>query len=141
MPRAGVDPCLICNEVKCRCGRPAKPQAPKKRKAAQPRVALPVQEPVPPVPEPVAEPSSIPDPWDDAPAPKEAARAAMKARAARSRGPARARVSDHDPTQDAIRALAPILHPDERHKYGALINRHTDVSIRAAVWRQGRANA
>ena len=141
MPKNTVDPCIICSEIKCRCGKPARLLTPKKRRAAQPRVALPVQESVPPAPEPVAEPSSTPDPWDDAPVAKDAARAAMKARAARSRPAQSARVLDHDPTEDAIRALAPILHPDDRSKFSHLINRHSDVSIRAATWRQGRANA
>lgn len=141
MPRNAVDACILCEQIKCRCGRPAKPVAPRKRRAPAAPVAPPTQAPVPPAPEPVQQVPSTPDPWDDAPVPKEAARAAMKARAARSRATQPARVSDHDPTEDAIRALAPILHRDEVTKYDALIHRRSEVNVRAAIWRQKRSSA
>lgn len=141
MPKNAVDACIICGEVKCCCGKPARLPTPKRKRApAAPAAALPLPSP-PPEDQPVQQASSEPDPWDDAPTVKESARAAMKARAARSRQPQPARVTTADPIEAAIKVLLPILHPDDRVKYGKLANQHSDVSLRAATWRQRRTNA
>lgn len=137
MPRNAVDTCIICGEVKCRCGRPERPKTPKSRKA-QPRAVPPptTAATLLPSPEPAVEPSSTFDPTVAPHPAKAAVRAAMKARAARSQPASPAAPTAHDPTEEAIRVLMPILHPDERAKHSALVTRHSPASVRAAVWRQ-----
>jgi len=135
-----AEPCLICEQIGCRCGKPPKAEKPARKRVPRTPAAPAAPEPAV-VREPVQQVPVTPSPVDDPAPPKQSARAAMKARAARSRPAQPARVVGHDPTEAAIRALAPILHPDDRAKFSHLINRHSDVTIRAATWRQRRYNA
>jgi hypothetical protein len=143
------DPCLICDEVNCRCGKAPKPEkvvrkrSPKKAQPAAPA----------PDPEPVQQVASEPHPLDAPPAPKASARAAMKARAARSRTPAPVAPTpapvvqvkqvptsaEPDVMQDAIRALEPILAYEEKVTHAKVLARTTS-SDRAAAWRERRAS-
>lgn len=140
MPRTRVpDPCLICSEVNCSCGKPAKePKAPKVARKRAPKVEAPAAPAVPP--EPVQQAPVLAHPIDAAPTAKADARAAMKARAARSR--ATSATPDPDRVMDeAIRALAPILSEDEKKNHAHVLWAiPTSPSDRALAWRQRRAS-
>lgn len=138
MAKNALDPCIICEQLKCRCGKP--PEAPKvtkprkrspKPEAAVPPAAVPQQ--------PVEQPSSTEDPLAGITTQKASARAAMKARAARS-NPARPAIPAPPPRdevmEDAIRACAPIMAGDEKPKYGNILwDRPSEIDQRALAWK------
>ncbi len=136
MARAVAEPCILCEQIKCSCGKPA--PAPKTTRKRAPKV----EAAVPPVavsPQPVEQPTSTVAPWDEPQPVKQSARAAMKARAARSTVPAPT-VEQGDPIMEtAIRNVAPLLAPDERNKYAHLAVRATPVANRADAWKQRKA--
>jgi hypothetical protein len=129
--------CMFCSPDQACDMHTPKPKAVKPRKTAA-KVTVPVEEPPAPV-----TPLSV-DPPRVTRSPKADVHAAMRASIKASAAPAPPPVPAVTDTtmDDAIRALAPILHPIERRTYEAIINAPSSVKIRAARWRERvRGNA
>lgn len=137
-----VEECILCESIPCVCGKaapkPKKPAAPRKAKAEPAIKAAPV---VKTEEIDLATPSS-----------KVNAFAAMKAAAkpidrqvpdsvASSAGPAGSAISSADEKavfDQAVRVLAPILHPVERAKYRDVIESEPTIEERRRAWRTRR---
>jgi hypothetical protein len=158
MVRRVPDPCIICEQVACRCGKPPKAErVPRKRAPKTPAPAPVSAEPVQAhtcswctaeeraAGMPCACQAEVvplePHPLDSTPTLKASARDAMRARAARSRAAQPVADEGDRVTEDAIRALAPILHSDERTKHAAVLTKPSSIHARAMAWRQRRLNA
>lgn len=131
--RPVFESCMLCGELPCVCIK-----APKAKAAPKPRKAP--AKPTPQVEEPPAPVAAL---SDDPPMPpttrKAAVRAAMRAHVRGVEAPPAAPVPVlvSDPVMDdAIRALAPILHPIERRAYDAVLNAPSSIQSRAAAWRE-----
>lgn len=150
--RPVFESCMFCGQLPCACIKAPKAKAvPKPRKTAAPK-----PEPFtgPPkcswctpeeraagmpcacnAPAPVA---ALPDdPPMPPPTRKAAVRAAMRAHVSSPApvAPAPEPVISDPVMEDAIRALAPILHPVERRRHDAVLNSPSAVRQRAAAWR------
>lgn len=128
--KASVDSCMFCGEEPCDMHKPTEKPArtPRKRSTKTPPMAV-VEAPiVAPVPD---------DPPMPAAPPRAALHAAMRARVKAPTGQPTPDLAAPDPvTDDAIRALAPILHPDEKRNRRAVLEQPRTVQIRAKVWRE-----
>lgn len=132
MPRLSkVDPCLICGEVPCECSAGTKKATGRRVRAAEPEAVVPVSVPVPTPPRP-----SMRDKM------KAAAAAAPPRAISAGAVPAREQSPQLPPDPDpnlvlasALRALEPILHPEEKEKYRALLGSGPTNAERAAFWR------
>lgn len=130
--RPVFESCMFCGQLPCACIKAPKAKAaPKPRKS--PAKAVPKVE-EPPVP---SAPLS-----DDPPVPtrsrRAGARAAMRAHVSSPAPvvPAPVVPVEADPImEDAIRALAPILHPIERRTHDAILTTPSSIQSRAAAWR------
>ncbi len=137
------DDCMLCGECPCTCKRPPKKVAAKKppKKAATPVPAVAEAPEVAPPVTPVT-PTVTPTP----PAPRPDPRAAMRAAAARGRAvtpsaqtaPAAASHVTDTVMEDAIRALAPILHHVEKVAHRHVLAANKASAERAAAWRERR---
>jgi hypothetical protein len=121
------------------CGdEPCDMHAPKEKAPPKPRKRAPKAEPA------VAEPAPVVVPVpDDPPVPAVNRRAdlhaAMRARVKPSASPVAAPSAASDAVMDdAIRALAPILHPDEVRNRREILSRPRTIEVRAAAWRERR---
>lgn len=122
MPKSKVDYCLICDALPCECNKPAA-KAPRAPRASKPKPTVDVVSPL--TTTPAAPPST---------APRADILGAMKARAADATQPVVTAATvpvDHDTAlKEAVKALWPILHPDERARFVP-----TSLADRTAAWR------
>lgn len=138
MARASkVDPCMLCGCAPCECNKPV----PKTRVPRKPKPVVDVELPD------VVEPTPPPAPK------KRTAFSAMKAKARPV-----AEVADNNSSHvslgaprgsdavtaekavfdEAIRALAPILHSSERVRYASIINSEPTPAERRVAWQERR---
>lgn len=138
--RTAGEMCMFCApDAPCATHAPKQKAAPKKKPAAskvvrvgKPEAVVAVEADVYPVPV-TADPPPTPVPR------KAAVHAAMRAHIKPSAPPAPAPVIEPDPViDDAIRALAPILHPVERREHEAILSQPRTVEVRIAAWREKR---
>lgn len=147
------DVCMLCDECPCSCKKATKKAAPKRaaKKAPSP---TPVVEEAPEDVSPVVPVTPAPD--EPTPAPRPSPLAAMRAAAGRAR-PVTPRVPDpapitkimsgHAPSSDdhvmddAIRALAPLLHPAEKRTHAKVLCANSSMAQRAAAWQHRRREA
>lgn len=131
--RPVFESCMLCGELPCVCIKAPKAKAAPRPRKSPAKVTPQVEEP----PAPVA---ALPDdPPVTPPSRKAAVRAAMRAHVRGVEAPPTAPSAplDADPVmEDAIRALAPILHPIERRAYDAVLNAPSSIQSRAAAWRE-----
>jgi len=126
------DSCMFCGDEPCDMHKPKDKPAPKARKKVV-KVAPVVAEP-PPVAAPVPD-----DPPMPATPPKAALHAAMRAHAKPPAARTRPVLAGDDPVMDdAIRALAPILHQDEKRNRRDVLSQPRTVEVRAQAWRERR---
>lgn len=130
-----MDTCMFCADEPCAMHKPKDKPAPKPRKKAVKAAA----------PTPAIAPATAPVP-DDPPMPatrpKAAVYAAMRAHVKPSTAPPPATAAASDPVMDdAIRALAPILHSDERRNRRDVLTLPRTVEARAQAWKERRGIA
>ena len=139
-----VETCFICEKAPCECGKVDKPKASKTKAPRVEKVKTSVEQLVAPAP-----PRSGPSMRDRMKAAAEAS--AQQAPVSTPTPPVTPSVKPQPrqlPTNvddlifaSAVRALAPILHPDEVARYDVLIHTTETPVQRAAVWRARREGA
>ena len=129
--KAALDSCMFCADEPCAMHAPKEKVAPKPRKKAVKAA------PVVAAPAPVAAPVPDDPPMPAAPR-KAAVRAAMRAHVKPSTVTTMGSAASDHIMDDAIRALVPILHPDETHKHRVMLSQPRTVEVRAAAWRERR---
>jgi hypothetical protein len=120
MPKSKIEACMICDEIPCSCGT-----------VQRPKPLVKAQSPV-----------------ETGPTPAQVAMQAQLAKQRREAHDKRFSPPEHrtihavDPDASsfalAIRALEPILHPDERATYRAILTAPPTLDVRAAGWRARR---
>jgi hypothetical protein len=132
MPRNKIDPCLFCDEAPCACNKPVKKAAPVRKKV-----------------EPSISSDQDSSRQEDPPKKSSSHLAAMKvaAAAAPPKPPPPVKVtvkqvSDEDLLfNDAIRNLGPLLAPEEKEQYAAIITSRPSPAERKAIWKLRRSAA
>lgn len=129
-----VDVCLICGEVPCDCSAGNKKKTPARPRASRRDVGGEAHEPTV-VPEAAPVQVSRPSMRDKM---KLSAAARPVSRPQTVQEPPPQAPSDPDPNlvlAAALRALEPILHPDEKARYSVLLGGSATQAERAAAWR------
>lgn len=148
-----VETCMFCGEVPCICN--AVVPRPKAAPKPKPAVVAPVEPAVEPTASPIERPSMLaamaatvaaqtevatPFRSHDKPIRGRRIRDQMDAivEVAKPTITVRAKTVDEVLFEDAVRNLAPLLHPDERATYSLLISGEHNPEQRAVVWKARR---